>query len=386
MKPNTSNSGSGSAEPTTSKPKSWADIVKREETAQVQEEKTNLVVPGERGSRRVLCTGELLVMLGHYGWIMSLVGIDHPDSKKHAGRVYLKGTDVRPGCNLTPGTVVAFYLYADADGLGAEDCHPLEAVEAEFPELSMLEGAEAARGVAKNSLALYKAKAAVAPPAAPVASQEPTNIAKNKWQGHAYPAPKWQRSIRQVGVPAPVNLVPVEAVTQWLEGSRSGVRFSPPPWSLSHRPPEEDAYQSSADIFKMNFAGLLDSDSDDSDSDDDAPAGPWSNLAARCAQAVSGADSAPPVPMSAPKSTKNHPVSYASEVSTSAGETSDSDTGLETPPGLQPTPLKSGSKRGNRGAAAVRPPPGLEPMHMVTAPPGLRPPPGLELPSPPGIA
>lgn len=378
MKPNASNSGIGSAEPTTFKPKSWADIVKRDdETAQVQEEKTNLVVPGERGSRRVLCTGELLVMLGHYGWIMSLVGIDHPDSKKHAGRVYLKGSDVRPGCNLTPGTVVAFYLYADADGLGAEDCHALEAVEAEFPELSMLEGAEAT----KKTRVLSKVNAVVAPPpAAPV--EEPI---KNKWQSRPYPPPTWQRNTRQFGVPAPVNLVPVEAVSQWLEGSRCGMLFSPPPWSRSHRPPEEDAQQPNADIFKMNFAGLLDSDSDDSDSDDDAPKGPWSNLAARCAQAVGGAGSAPPVPMSSvpmssPKSTKNYVVALASEVSTSAGETSDSDNGLETPPGLQPT---VGSKRGPRGAAAVRPPPGLE---LMASQSGLRPPPGLELPSPPGIA
>lgn len=377
MKPNASNSGVGSAEPTTFKPKSWADIVKRGETAQVQEEKTNLVVPGERGSRRVLCTGELLVMLGHYGWIMSLVGIDHPDSKKHAGRVYLKGSDVRPGCTLTPGTVVAFYLYADADGLGAEDCHLLEAVEAEFPELSMLEGAEAVRGAAKKS---RKSSAVEAPPpAAPVTLQEPSDMAQNKWQSRPYPQPKWLRNTRQVGVPAPVNLVPVEAVTQWIEGSRCGMRFSPPPWSGSHRPPEPNA-----DIFKMNFAGLLDSDSDDSDSEEDAPKGPWSNLAVRCAQAVGGAGSAPLVPMSSQKSMKNHPVSYASEVSTSAGETSDSDTGLETPPGLQPTSFKIGSKRGPRGAPAVRPPPGLE--LMMASPPGLCPPPGLELPSPPGIA
>jgi len=375
MKPNVSSSGVGSAEPTTFKPKSWADIVKPGKTAQVQEEKTNLVVPGERGSRRVLCTGELLVMLGHYGWIMSLMGIDHPDSKKHAGRIYLKGTDIRPGCQLTPGTVVAFYLYADVDGLGAEDCHALEAVEAEFPELSMLEGAEA-----KKTRTPPKTNAVLAEP---VASEESTNIPNNKWQSRPYPPPKWHRNTRQVGVPAPVNSVPVEAVTQWLEGSRTGMRFSPPPWSLSHRPPEEEAYPPSSDIFKMNFGGLLDSDSDDSDSEEDAPKGPWSNLAARCSQAVGGAGSAPPVPTSSPKSLKNPSASYASEVSTSAGETSDSDTGLEAPPGLQPTPFKVVSKRGARGATAVRPPPGLE---LMAGPPGLCPPPGLELPSPPGIA
>jgi hypothetical protein len=291
----------------------------------------------------------------------------------------LKGTDIRPGCKLTPGTVVAFYLYADADGLGAEDCHPLEAVEAEFPELSMMEGAE----VAKKPRALPKTNAVVAP--SPAEPEE--TVGKSNWQIRPYPPPKWQRNTRQVGVPAPVNLVPVEAVTQWLEGSRTGMRFSPPPWSRSHRPPEEEAYPPSSDIFKMNFAGLLDSDSDDSDTEDDAPKGPWSNLAARCSQAVGGAGSAPPVPgsappvpMSSPKSLKNPSTAYASEVSTSAGETSDSDTGLEAPPGLQPMPSKAVSKKGAKGATAVRPPPGLE---LMASPPGLSPPPGLELP---GIA
>merc|ERR1719329_1857838 len=253
----------------------------------------------------------------------------------------------------------------------------------------MLVGAEASRGLAKKTRAPSKISAVVASlPAVPVIVQEPANISKNKWQSRPYP-PKWQRHTRQVGVPAPVNLVPVEAVTQWLEGSRTGMRFSPPPWSRSHRPPEEEVYPPSSDIFKMNFAGLLDSDSDDSDSEEDAPKGPWSNLAARCSQAVGGAGSvppvpcsAPPVPMSSPKSLQKKSISYASEVSISAGETSDSDTGLEAPPGLQqPMPFKVVvSKRGARGATTVRPPPGLE---LMAGPPGLCPPPGLELP---GIA
>merc|ERR1719230_471483 len=166
----------------------------------------------------------------------------------------------------------------------------------------MLEGAETTRAVAKKTRALPKTNAIAAET---VASQEPTKIPKNTWQGRPYAPPKWQRSGRQVGVPAPVNLVPVEAVTQWLEGSRTGMRFSPPPWSRSHRPPEEEVYPPSCDIFKMNFAGLLDSDSDDSDTDTDAPKGPWSNLAARCSQAVGGAGSAPPVPTSSPKPLKN---------------------------------------------------------------------------------
>lgn len=366
------------SELTAPKPKSWADMVKGGEKTQVQEETKNLVVPGERGSRRVLCTGELLMMLGHYGWIMSLAGIDHPEKNRHGGRIYLKISDVRPGCVLTQGSLVSFYLYADADGLGAEDCHPLESVNADFPELST-------RGLAKNACSIPTAPAVLAPSPAAAVMVQPATHSMTKWHNH--PPLKWQRNARPVASSAPVTLVPVDAVSQWLEGARSGQRFSPPPWARAHRPPEADSDQSNADILKLNFACLLD-DSDDSDSDDDnvfAPQGQWSSLAARCGNAMNRADISPPVstsvPISAPtaaKSTKRL-ASYKSDMSTSAGET-DSDSGMEMPPGLQPAPKTVGMKRGLRSGVVVPPPPGLEGLV------GLRPPPGLELPSPSVIA
>jgi len=98
--------------------KSWADIVKGRSEAKVEP-----LRPAVSGTHRCLCTGEFLVMLGHYGWIMSLQDIDHPEADRHGGRIYLRATDLRPGCTPKQGDEVTFFLYADENGLGAEDCY-----------------------------------------------------------------------------------------------------------------------------------------------------------------------------------------------------------------------------------------------------------------------
>jgi hypothetical protein len=65
---------------------------------------------------------------GHYGWILPLQEIDHPDAGKHQGGIYLDTRDIRRGTPLCKGDEVMFYLYIDSRGLGAEDCHLKSAV------------------------------------------------------------------------------------------------------------------------------------------------------------------------------------------------------------------------------------------------------------------
>lgn len=97
--------------------KSWADVV-------VGSTCTNQpIVPKQRGSFSAKCRGELLVMLGHYGWIRSFETIDHPDVSKHGGRIYVSRKDFRSRSDPQSGDEVAFCLYADDNGLGAEDCY-----------------------------------------------------------------------------------------------------------------------------------------------------------------------------------------------------------------------------------------------------------------------
>lgn len=77
--------------------------------------------PGPRGSRRCFCQGEVLMVLGHYGWIASQCMIDHPDVDKHDGRIYFHRGDIAGGADLAEGDAVDFFLYEDEQGLGAED-------------------------------------------------------------------------------------------------------------------------------------------------------------------------------------------------------------------------------------------------------------------------
>lgn len=104
--------------------KSWLNIVVGEKTS-----KDKLVQPAKKGSLLSKCRGELLVMLGHYGWIKPLQPIDHPDVEKHGGRIYIKKCDFRPRSEPLAGDEVVFCLYADHDGLGAEDCYVVGEVQ-----------------------------------------------------------------------------------------------------------------------------------------------------------------------------------------------------------------------------------------------------------------
>jgi hypothetical protein len=123
--------------------RSWADIVKGQSTAsddndspiakEVEqsdlcaeeistEASEQILKPSQRGTWQCHCFGEVLVMLGHYGWIMPFGEVEHPDVGKTGGRIYVHKRDVQSGVKLLQGDVVSFYLYADQQGLGAEHC------------------------------------------------------------------------------------------------------------------------------------------------------------------------------------------------------------------------------------------------------------------------
>lgn len=85
--------------------------------------------PAPRGRKSCLCIGEVLYMCGHYGWLTTDSPIEHPVADKNGSRIYVHRRDVVPGLSLVDGDKVAFYLYVDEQGLGAEDCR-LQAWEA----------------------------------------------------------------------------------------------------------------------------------------------------------------------------------------------------------------------------------------------------------------
>jgi cold shock CspA family protein len=122
--------------------RSWADIVKGDVTASAASETVEDIAPEEtakhslqpaaRGTYLCRCLGEVLVMLGHYGWIKPAQEIDHPDSGKNGGRIYVHKRDIKSDAKLAQGDVVSFYLYSDDQGLGAEYCQLKERAASEF--------------------------------------------------------------------------------------------------------------------------------------------------------------------------------------------------------------------------------------------------------------
>lgn len=78
------------------------------------------LTPSHRGTYGCPCIGEVVIMLGHYGWLATPSQIDHPAVSKNGGRIYVQKRDIVNGMTLVEGDKVAFYLYFDAWGLGAE--------------------------------------------------------------------------------------------------------------------------------------------------------------------------------------------------------------------------------------------------------------------------
>lgn len=100
--------------------RSWAQIVQTgpEDTTKMQKG----IRPAKRGSLLRFCRGEVVKMLQNYGWLMVYGSVDHPSVEKRGGDVYIHKDDVVVDESLSPGDVVTFYLYADDQGLGAEEC------------------------------------------------------------------------------------------------------------------------------------------------------------------------------------------------------------------------------------------------------------------------
>jgi len=62
-------------------------------------------------------------MLGSYGWIKASQPIDHPEADRHGGRIYIHKKDFRSRSEPQAGDEVTFCIYADDNGIGAEDCY-----------------------------------------------------------------------------------------------------------------------------------------------------------------------------------------------------------------------------------------------------------------------
>lgn len=87
-------------------------------------------------------------MLHNYGWLMVYGNVDHPSVENRGGDVYIHKDDVVLDESLSAGDVVTFYLYADDQGLGAEECRVEQKAASHFNP----NAAEFVPSAAKSSL------------------------------------------------------------------------------------------------------------------------------------------------------------------------------------------------------------------------------------------
>jgi hypothetical protein len=251
--------------------RSWADIVKGKSAPDAPKP----LKPAEKGSHKVQCTGEFLVMLGHYGWIMSLQNIDHPDADRHGGRIYLRRDDLRPGAMPKPHEEVTFFLYCDKDGLGAEDCF---VTGDPFPE---------PHPEPMDDL----------PKSKPRTANKGKFRARPQLQNNGFTqedAAFLFRADAQEFVPAPQSTMSADAAE-----FRPAPSMNPDASEFVPTKPKQGLMiRRGLDVFAINTKQLKDDD-DDSDSDTESTAsffsgptepGNWSALFTRCAKAVENAD------------------------------------------------------------------------------------------------
>jgi len=77
--------------------------------------------PKQRLSRE-LFAGRVTQWKNTYGWIEPLEPIEHPDIKRHQGKIFVHSDDISNGRKqLRVGCICEFYLYQDEQGLGADE-------------------------------------------------------------------------------------------------------------------------------------------------------------------------------------------------------------------------------------------------------------------------
>lgn len=69
-------------------------------------------------------TGEVIEWRGSFGWIRAHETVDHPLAAKRQGKVYVSRKDLSGQTSLQAGQLVQFHVFADASGVGAEECMP----------------------------------------------------------------------------------------------------------------------------------------------------------------------------------------------------------------------------------------------------------------------
>lgn len=79
-----------------------------------------------------LFAGRVTEWKGTYGWIESLEPIEHPEAQRHNGKIFVHKDDIE-GKQLREGVICEFFLYVDAQGLGADKCYSRQVLRLMIP-------------------------------------------------------------------------------------------------------------------------------------------------------------------------------------------------------------------------------------------------------------
>lgn len=208
---------------------------------------------------RTRCYGRLLELSRGRGWILPLQEIAHPAAGWNRGHIYLTSSDVRPGFDLRAGDLVAFHLYADKKGLGAEDCFPvrLPAEAAQMAQAAAAAQATAAAAAASGTPG-YWPSAPQQPPCPatavpPVMAAAPQAESPQKpWKGKSW----WNQAAQEQKPKS----------SPWAAQPNPQKPVAPPPGldaSASEYVSAPPGFAPRRDMFSVNVALFADSDDED---------------------------------------------------------------------------------------------------------------------------
>jgi hypothetical protein len=196
---------------------------------------------------RTRCYGRVLELSRGRGWILPLQEIAHPAAGWNRGHIYLTSSDIRPGFELRAGDLVAFHLYADKKGLGAEDCFavrlPAEAAQAAQMAAAAAQATAAAAAAASGTSGYW--------PSAPQAESP-----QKPWKSKG-----WWNQAAQEQKPKP---------SPWAAQPKPEKPVAPPPGLDAHASEYASAppgFAPRQDMFSVNVACLYSDDEDEEDTE-----------------------------------------------------------------------------------------------------------------------
>lgn len=101
-----------------------APLLKKAKSGMPKPKPKSKATPGRKRVSESLMHGKVKSWRGGFGFVTPNQAVEHP---LFTGSLFLHKADISQADQLDVGQTVSFYLYADPQGLGAEECTPVDA-------------------------------------------------------------------------------------------------------------------------------------------------------------------------------------------------------------------------------------------------------------------